>query len=61
MKHEFEAAVCACFNKSLFSIPYAIIEACGVQGDDEFVKFVVPTDNIVQWNGQKIRVTIETE
>lgn len=61
MKHEFEAAVCACFNKSLFSIPYAIIEACGIQSDDEFVKFVVPADNIVQWNGQKIRVTIETE
>lgn len=30
MKHEFEAAVCACFNKSLFSIPYAIIETCGI-------------------------------
>lgn len=66
MKHEFEAIVTEFDSKNWGFIPpipltHVVFEANNIQDDDEFVKFVVPIEDIVEWNGKKIRVTIETE
>lgn len=65
MKHEFEAVIYDFSSKRLPIYPstsssYAIMEADNLWDDDEYVKFVVPLNNLIQWNGKKIRVTIET-
>lgn len=65
MKHEFKAIVTEFNSKNspvyFVSPSHVIFEASSLQDDDEFVKFVVPIEDIVEWNSKKIRVTIETE
>lgn len=65
MRHEFEAVISDFSSKGMLSyLPVSlsgvIMEADSLQDDDEYVKFVVPLNNLVQWNGKKIRVTVET-
>lgn len=66
MKHDFEAIVDDFTSKYFGFVPpigvlYAIVGATGIQDDDEYVKFVVPIEEMVQWNGKRVRVTIEEE
>lgn len=63
MKHEFEAIVDDFTSKYLGFVPPVgvIVNADGIRDDDEYVKFVVPIEDMVQWNGKRVRVTIEEE
>lgn len=63
MKHEFEAIVDDFTSKYLGLVPPigVIVNADGIQDNDEYVKFVVPIEEMVQWNGKRVRVTIEEE
>lgn len=75
MKYEFDAFVCDFTGKDTFINPYiaahdifvnphalsrAIVDASNIFDCDEYVKFIIPIEDIVQWNGKKVRVTIET-
>lgn len=63
MTHEFEAFVDDFTGKDVgfHHVSYVIVDATSIQDNDEYVKFVVPIEDIVQWNGKKVRVTIEEE
>lgn len=66
MKHDFEAIVDDFTSKYIgfvppFGVSYVIVSATGIQDNDECVKFVVPIEEMVQWNGKRVRVTIEEE
>lgn len=63
MKHDFEAIVDDFTSKYIGFVPpiRVIVNADGIQDNDEYVKFVVPIEEMVQWNGKKVRVTIEEE
>lgn len=66
MRHEFEAIVDDFTSKYFSFVPsigvsYVIVSATGIQDDDEYVKFVVSIEEMVQWNGKRVRVTIEEE
>lgn len=66
MKYEFDAFVGDFTGKDTFispsvvSLSRAIADASNIYDCDEYVKFIIPIEDIVLWNGKRVHVTVET-